>query len=563
MSDHLIDVECESDADLHVETFRKSCKREPIANVTNKKLKTGQRRKKRKVQLGQYKYTTLQRRRQEQHVQKILKKDSESSSSASPQCSSHSFNINKLPDNNVKLLAANDENDPSLGQKCHQSSQTVNFENYSKGVQCDVACSSCSRFQHVNSPSEYFSNCLETLLNVTFLTTLLRKFKEVNLLQHFMAFLNSIVNGSLPASNIAVILCLERSMLQSLSSSTNMRYSPESKQFWELIYKIGGGQLIRLMSGSKHFNQLNEQKVTKNKYTPATGDYNFAVPDERILSKSICNLPREIMPGIIEECLYLINPQHEYILSVDAKKCAMGLLDYGYGDIDLWNFEDPSLLDRKAQLDSDIAFIAAMETISLHDRSYLLQQSRLLGKLINILSHRIKTVREAIVRHEKQKISMHKTMNRKNETYARYAHGFSVVEAFIARAKNNIDKLLKCNLALCHIMANLNQTQEYMPSGQCVNLLKQRNSHFLLTPAQIDNDDFLTENPQYVQQRSTLWHECRMLSRVMASTLYDAIGLRSLTQQRNHYKHYVLKQPPKPFKPHVKAAIDFGSRHEV
>lgn len=576
MSD--IDVEGESDADDHVQHFRQEC----MLNVSSKRrIPAARKRRKRKLQLGQYKYKSLRRlyERRRKKVAFSTKQEESSLPANISAATTHHLNFHIAPKETHKLQARNvaleDSSTDSCCEylhpsTCHKYSQTISA-GIDKAVQCNLRSeaynfegSKCSSDigQHTDG-NQYLQTCIATLFSQEYLRNVLMNFQEHNLLQHFMSFITSIENGTLSPLNIAVLLCLERSILQTLRSTTDMRYSIHSKQFWELIYRVGGGQLIRLMSGCKHFNQINERKVCKNKYTVSTGDFNFAVPDERILSQSISQLPREIRPGIILEFFPFINQTQEYILSVDGKKCAQGLLDYGYGDIDLMHFEEPSLYKRKCGLDSEMQFIDEMETISLDDRRHLLRQARLLPKLVHMLSDRLRCVRQAIVRHELQRNSMLKTMARKNEPLSKYAQGFSVVDAFIRRARENISSLLNCNKRICQIMANLNETRHLFPSEDMCDLTIQRNCHILPNPENIQDDEFLSNNIHFVKQRSNLWHTVRSQGRLTASTMYNALGLRDLPKQRSHFRQYVLKHAPKKFKPDEQAAIDFGSRHEV
>ena len=62
---------------------------------------------------------------------------------------------------------------------------------------------------------------------------------------------------------------------------------------------------------------------------------NFAVPDEKSLSKSCQDLPMEIKCGVITTALKMLDPEKEYLISIDGKKIAWGLGKDDNGDIDL------------------------------------------------------------------------------------------------------------------------------------------------------------------------------------------------------------------------------------
>lgn len=420
---------------------------------------------------------------------------------------------------------------------------------------------------HQPNSRQYLQNCLQEITAPGFLDNLLTVLDHHNLLPHFMSLVKSLENRELKPDNIAVLLCLERAFLHSKPSSTDMRYSDKSKQFWELIYRLGGGEMIRLLSGPKHFNMLNTQEVNKNKYSISLGDFNFAVPNEKILAHSVFQLPKEIYPGVIEQCLQFTCPENQYFLSVDAKKCIQGLklgLDnYGYGDIDLLGQEDPSMQQRKDQLDSDLEQLDLITAITMDDTANVLAQVRNLAKAVNIISKSIRNCREGIVRHEILRRTFQTNIDKGKEKPSRYTYAFSNIDAFKIAAKENIQHLLSCNQEICRIMANLNETTHFFPTSNEIDLTKQVNCNFLLPPEQIRDDNFLTRNPEFIKQRTEKWFQVRSKCHVTASTMYNALGLGKTSDKMQHFKHRVLGKAAKPVTPAAQAAMDHGSRHEV
>lgn len=383
------------------------------------------------------------------------------------------------------------------------------------------------------------------------------------LLLHFVAFICSIANGTLSPDNIAVMLALERSLLNSHANTTSMRYLQETKQFWEFMYRLGGGEVIRVLSGKKHFNHVNTGLSRKSLYDPLTGDFNFAVPDESILAKSVMLLPKEIMPGIIEDCLPLIDNTLEYILAVDGKKCAQGLKEFPYGDCDLLGNENPSIEDQQANLRHDLKFIEEMYTVSLANKPHLLNQTRNLGRLVCILSIRLKNVRQSIAQQQSIKKSMMESMAKDKQSQNKHAYGISCVNAFVAKATMCTVKLLGLTEFISYLMANLNETIHYTSESDMCDLLSQPNCHLLLTPEEIDFPEMLEECPEFVKQRTAEWFSLRQLARVTASTMYNAVGLSTPAHQRSHYHQYVTHTKEPKFKPEDEKAMEFGSLHEV
>ena len=68
------------------------------------------------------------------------------------------------------------------------------------------------------------------------------------------------------------------------------------------------------------------------------------------------------------------------------------------------------------------------------------------------------------------------------------------------------------------------------------------NSWILGDPGTLQNDDFLMDNPQYMKQRSDLWMDYCKGFQLTGSTIYNALGLRTLKDQKIHYQKYVKKE---------------------
>ena len=85
------------------------------------------------------------------------------------------------------------------------------------------------------------------------------------------------------------------------------------------------------------------------------------------------------------------------------------------------------------------------------------------------------------------------------------------------------------------------------------------NSWILHDPELLLVDDFLINNPQFMKQRSDLWMEFRKGFQVTGSTMYNAIGLCTLKDQKLHYRKYVKKED---IQQETTAAMQHGIDHE-
>ena len=189
-----------------------------------------------------------------------------------------------------------------------------------------------------NINQTFFENCLDRINNRQFIQSIIEQFQREGLLVHFMAFLEMLSTGQLSVLNMSVLLAMEVALLFSLSTTTGMRYREDTATFWEVVLGVGGPRTLRLFSSDKHLGQVNSGESERGKFDPAKGNFNFAVPDERLLRKSKTGIPKNIKCGIIEESSLFIENEKEYVLSLDSKQATQGLLGDMEGDVNLWDY---------------------------------------------------------------------------------------------------------------------------------------------------------------------------------------------------------------------------------
>ena len=192
------------------------------------------------------------------------------------------------------------------------------------------------------------------------MTKFVKVLYESSALEDFVKLLTQLSEGTLDTMNMSFLLCLEVAKLQSLQTTTAMRFRKETKQFWEVVYRICHGKGLRLFSGSKNKGCL-QSGGQRGTYDPDKSNHNFAVPDEKSLRKSTYNLPNVILCGIIEESFKLLDKNKQYVISIDGKKIATGLSKDDIGDINLWGFEEPSTESHKECKELDVAILEEFE----------------------------------------------------------------------------------------------------------------------------------------------------------------------------------------------------------
>ena len=118
---------------------------------------------------------------------------------------------------------------------------------------------------------------------------------------------------------------------------------------------------------------------------------------------------------------------------------------------------------------------------------------------------------------------------------------FSDINTLICRADIAIKNLLEINVESYSIMATINGNENSFHKRGPILLDTMLNLWILRSPETLQLDDFLLKYPQYIKQRSELWYSlCKEYS-VTGSTLHSAIGLRTLKEQKEHFKQFISK----------------------
>ena len=124
-----------------------------------------------------------------------------------------------------------DETDISLkiNPDCLDS-ENVLFDEISNGLEDDEI--------------DFKKKCLKELSNHVLLKNLIDVLYSKNCLHDFMLLIRQIADKSLPVTNIAFLLCLERAKWQGLASTAAMRFRTITKKFWSVVYRLLKGRGI-------------------------------------------------------------------------------------------------------------------------------------------------------------------------------------------------------------------------------------------------------------------------------------------------------------------------------
>lgn len=378
--------------------------------------------------------------------------------------------------------------------------------------------------------SAFQKMCCTLLRDENFTEELVGHMSSSNVLKEFMVMMKSLSSGAINPRNVSLLAAMDVCKYLSCGNSSKMRYFPEMKQYWLMSLKEGGGSHLRAASGPKNRDCIRKSHCTRGNIPAADAQINFAIPSVSVLKKSSSQLPKLIMPGIIPSALNLLSKDKDYVLSVDGKSLSTGLLKDGFGDVDLWGEEVPTLQNFVTRLEHEIELISELSADSSRED---------LQTVIRAVTMRIKDLRESLLGFEKAKDRV-QNLARENPAHAdKYNYAMASINAARINIRRCISALLLLNKDLCILAAHIAGNSCSLPTESHVNLCEQSNVRMLLPPDKMHPDVDLESNPQYVKQGSDMWLERRRHSPVTASSLYNALGLRGSDAQRLHYKGHI------------------------
>ena len=184
----------------------------------------------------------------------------------------------------------------------------------------------------------------------------------------FMKFARMVAGGQFPMNNIAYLLFMDVIEWFASDSTTNMRYSEDTKKFWRVGLKLFRGKFLRFMSGMKNKGQLTGETYSSGVYKPSDSQVNFAVPNRSVLDHM--NNPIDAsVPKVLTDMIDKINENDpkqvdSYKVCVDGKKINSGTHGQKLGDVNLRGFESsPSLEERISLYEKDIAVIHELQEL--------------------------------------------------------------------------------------------------------------------------------------------------------------------------------------------------------
>ena len=398
----------------------------------------------------------------------------------------------------------------------------------------------------------------------------LEEISKAGYLNYFTEFFQLVKQKKYPLSNIAFLLWLETVRWFSCATASHMWYWNKTKKFWRAGYRLFHGKFLTFMAGPRYTSLTVNKGMTHEALIPSISEINFAVPSRSaIIKNNDSPVPSLITPGVIHETLQAVSLSSlskVNMMCVDGKKVNPGL-DSKEGDVNMFGFENsPTVEESSQRLSTEIELVQDMKESlqymdSIPDESVTNDQLfsfvEMVRALVFLLTVRLK---EGRTLKSKQEYGLEKLKERAGPDWkkSKYLFAISGVQAFLFRVKQFLDKTLNNISNLCKLGSAMNMKSFQYCSGEYLDPSTQNNL-FLLKEIDKQSQPIPTN---LIKQRSDMWHTIRKLAPVTGSSLHNAIGLRSLKEQKSHFDQKVLGLEAPPRSELVQKYLDHGTKNE-
>ena len=340
-------------------------------------------------------------------------------------------------------------------------------------------------------------------------------------------------------------------------STTRMKYDPDCVEFFSLFALMFGSSAVDVLRGPANFSQVITEKTRRGLYDPQQGTFNFAIPSITTLKKVSSGYPKNIPVGLVEHSLCIAQEQAkeygaQFVLGFNGKLVAAECKGENEGDINLWGRERPSLTETVKLLERNEKLCNDIKTEIME--SNIMNNSTLSRGLVYCVSERLQALRGCMNSFFYIKKRLVQSCKENPANQLKYMQRISLIHQNSA----DCEAVLKIGLA-----TQKTRTECFFHAEPKVDLSLQANVFQLLPPeARLESVDLSQEDcVQYIKQGSDLWHEQRKKAQITGSTLYRALGLESLSSQKEHHAEFILGRKKMPFSPKVQQRLEHGLKH--
>ena len=184
--------------------------------------------------------------------------------------------------------------------------------------------------------------------------------------------------------------------------------------------------MIVLRIKNQSFLQIGGQRGS---YDPEKSNHNFTVPDEKLLRKSTDDLLSIILCGITEESFKLLDKNKQYVISIDGRKIATGLSKDDIGDINLWQFQEPSIESHKEHKELNMAILEEFE--DMIDNGTPEEKRAKLPEILSMITGYLGDIHQTELGHKRLLMRLFKLSLNNPDNKTNYTFGMNTVKAYV------------------------------------------------------------------------------------------------------------------------------------
>ena len=381
----------------------------------------------------------------------------------------------------------------------------------------------------------FCEKCLKELRSDELLLNIINKLEKCNRLNDFMKLMRHLSTGEIGMDNIVWILMLERAKFQSCKNTVAMRYSKVTKLFWSIVYRLCKSSGLKFFAGEKNWGQVVSNECGRSRYTPEKSKINFAVPSESVLRYINRRLPKVIPPGKIHQSLDLLSNQKDVVLMADGKLVTKGLKENFCGDVNLFGHEiDPNINDLENEIQRHLEYISNCTcNFGLAEPS---DKYHMLSDLLNVITVVIGKIRKFRSNEMKQLRTYEKSVF----SDQKYMKVISTCKTNIYKSKIWVKKVLKINLEIHDIMAQLQKNKHLFSINSSPNVSEKSNVRLLHAAETVSANIDPLDYPHLIKAGSDIHKDFVRQSLMTTETIFTAVGLNKVWSMKNHFKRFVL-----------------------
>ena len=410
-------------------------------------------------------------------------------------------------------------------------------------------------------------SCLRLCDNPT-ISKFVDKLESCNQLKLFEKLICSISTGNLRTDNQSWITLLDLAKYSNCKSTTNMVYSPQSVEFWAVIYLLFGQSALNVFRGPANFGKVVSEMSPRGFYNPKDAKINFAVPSIKTLKKLSTGYAKEIKPGFVTHTLDVAEQESkigkQYTLSFDGKKVGEGSRGESDGDIDLLGREKPQSISEAIKQRDHFINSAELINIGLKHVNHLRNHKVHLNQLLVNISNCVKKLRlreegQFFLQKRIEKLSANNPDKKKS-----YQFSLSRVHMHTHKCDNAIKRSLALNHDLLKLMYECNSPNGSFASCNFIQINLQPNMFHLMPPDHQSRhiDLELNEHSSFIKRHTKLWQRKREEACVTGSTLAKALGLETLNAQKDHVLVHVKRTVKLKLSGDEEAQMKFSRHHQ-